>query len=82
MDTEMTLKANGNKGNRRNNAVHFLSHPGEPTDLYSSYLSQGAESADRFKNPRNLFADVNIEDRKWLKIAKRYLRLVGSVSSH
>lgn len=60
------------KGRRANN-VPFLTHPGEPVDLYAVYLSEGPQLAGNSSNPRNLFDDSNKKDGKWLKITRKHL---------
>lgn len=53
--------------------IDFLLHADEPRDKYYIYLHSGTEPRDLFSNARNMFDDSNIEDRKWFRIAKKYL---------
>lgn len=67
----------GGKAQLKGQTVHyvpFLTHPGEPVDAYSEYLSNGPQPADESSNPRNLFDDSNKIDRIWLKRAQNYLK--------
>jgi hypothetical protein len=53
--------------------TNFLLHADEPRDKYDQYLSYGTGSSDPFSNPRNFFADSNVEDRKFYRAVKKYL---------
>lgn len=70
----MSIGAKGELNDQTANNIPFLTNPGEPIDLYANYLSEGPQPADESSNPRNLFDDSNMIDRKWLKSARDYLK--------
>ena len=39
-------------------------------DKYREYLAQADDLSDGFKNSRNLFAEINSTDTRWLNIAR------------
>jgi hypothetical protein len=53
---------------------YFLTHNTEQTDQFKDYNSQPDKSDDNTSNYRNLFDDTNSENKKWLKIARNYLK--------
>jgi hypothetical protein len=69
----MNIQNKDGLNNKQPNNLHFLSHLAEPVDKYAQYLSEGDQPVGGMDNPRNLFDDSNSEDKKWLKITRKYL---------
>lgn len=62
-----------NKSVKSGYELELLSYVEDPTDIYDIYLHSGAVPRDALSNERNIFADSNIEDRKWFEAAKQFL---------
>lgn len=58
------------------NNTQYLSHGDELVDFYQKYKDDEFTPNNGEKNSRNLFDDYDTEDKKWLNIAKKYLRNV------
>ena len=56
-------------------APNYLSHASEPADFYRKYEDDSITPAKGKRSQRNLFDDSDINDRYWLDIAKKILRM-------
>ena len=77
----MSLKTENTLENQHINSVSFLAHPEEPIDRYAEYLTEMSDSISKLGHSSNLFDNSNETDRKWFKIARKYLSRL-QVKSH
>jgi hypothetical protein len=52
---------------------YLQAHDVKQLDKYNKYLAQDSVPDNRFKNPKNLFHELNSKDRVWLNIARKNL---------
>jgi len=65
--------------NRSIGPSYFLTHDTKQVDQFKGYNSQPDKSDGSTSSYRNLFDDTDNENKKWLKIAKGYLRKVKKI---